>query len=343
MVSQRFLHIVFCGVMLAAVSGCTGGEHEKSTAPPLPAAQVKVFAVADQQSVRALQVAGSVEAVEQAMLAAKLPGAIQNIPVELGAQVKKGQLLVSISAPEMEARLAQAQVGLGQARRNFERETRLLAKDASTREGVKLQEEAMLVAEAGVREASGMLANARIVAPFDGVVTRKLVKVGDLATPGLPLLEVANPARLQVVASVPEGIALGLKRGDALPVVVPAAGVTTNGVVEQLAPAADPATRGSQLKLRIEGAPALRTGQYAQVTLSGVASPAILVPSTAVHRFGQMEQLYVVQNDIARLRLVRTGEQHGGLVEIVSGLGAGEKVVVEGGRLADGQAVRITP
>ncbi|MFZ5774440.1 MAG: efflux RND transporter periplasmic adaptor subunit [Thermodesulfobacteriota bacterium] len=344
MAIQNVLRFLLCGALLLPAAGCgRGSEHGQSGKPPLAKAQVKVFSVADQQSVQARQVAGSVEAVEQAVMAAKMPGLVQAIPVEIGSPVKKGQLLLTMAAPEIEARLAQAQIGLEQARRNYEREKRLLEKDAATREGVKLQEEGVRIAEAGVREASGMLANARLVAPFDGVVTKKLIKVGDLATPGLPLLEVANPARLQVVASAPESMVAGLKVGDSVAVSVPSTNLATEGVVEHLSPGADPATRSSVVKLRLANAAGLRTGQYAQVTMPGAASPAVLVPVAAVRRQGQMEQLFVVRDDVARLRLVRTGEQQAGMVEIISGLVSGEKVVAAADKLSDGQPVQIVP
>ena len=99
------------------------------------------------------------------------------------------------------------------------------------------------------------------------------------------------------------------------------------------------------MKIRLEGGSGLRPGQYARVTLPGGAgSNAFLVPEAALLRFGQMERLFVTQNNTAQLRLVRSGEHRNGQVEILAGLNGGEQVVVQGNeRLVDGQPVQIVP
>jgi RND family efflux transporter MFP subunit len=221
----------------------------------------------------------------------------------------------------------------------------LLEKDASTRETVKSLEEAYRVAEAGVQEARAMRGYTRITAPFAGIVSQKMANAGDLATPGLPLLVVENTGQLQVVAAAPEGLALKIKKGDALAVTVPAAEFSQSGTVTEIGPAADTASRTALVKIRINNTAALQPGQYARVALPGAAGVStFLVPEAALLRFGQMERLFVTQDNIAHLRLVRSGEHREGQVEILAGLNGGEQVVVQGGeRLVDGQPVHIVP
>ncbi len=342
---HRHLSSALLLAALLSVAGCKDSAHNGAAGQQLPAAEVWVLTVAGQAVQGQNEVAGSVESVQRATIGAKIPGPIEEMPISLGLAVKKGALLARISAGEITARLSQAETQLAQAQRNFEREKRLLGKDASTRETVNALEDAYRVAEAGVREAKAMRDYTRITAPFAGIITQKMANAGDLATPGMPLLVLENTEHLQVVAAVPEGLALKIKRGDAPTVHVQAAEFSKAGTVTEISPAADTASRTALVKIRIDGNTSLRPGQYARVALPGDAGVnAFLIPETALFRFGQMERLFVIQNNIARLRLVRSGEHREGQVEILSGLNAEEQVVIQGGeRLVDGQSVTIVP
>lgn len=342
---HKHLSSAFLLCLLLAVAGCQKPASDGATTQTLPAAQVRVVTVTDQAAQRQNEVAGAVESVQRATIAAKLGGAIEEMPVSLGLAVKKGALLAKISAGEITARLAQAETQLAQAQRNFEREKRLLAQEASTRETVTSLEEVCRLAEAGVREARAMRDYAMITAPFAGIISQKMANTGDLATPGMPLLVLENTEQLQVVAAMPEGPALKIKKGDPLAVTVPAAEFSQTGTVTEIAPATDTASRTALVKIRIEGPAALQPGQYARVALPGAAGvKTFSVPEAALLRFGQMERLFVAQDGTAHLRLVRSGERRDGQVEILAGLNGGEQVVIQGGeRLVDGQPVRIVP
>lgn len=330
-----------CVLFLAA--GCKDSAHKDAAKQSLPAAEVRVLTVAGQAAPHQAEVSGSVEAVQRATISAKISGAVEKLPVTLGSTVKKGALLVKINAGEISARLSQAETQLAQAQRNYEREKRLLEKDAATREAVKTHEDAYRVAEAGVREARSMLGYTMITAPFAGIISQKMINAGDLTTPGMPLLVLENIEHLQVVAAAPEGLALKIKKGDPLVVNVPAADFSRAGTVTEISPAADTASRTSLVKIRIDTDAGLRPGQFARVAFPTASDiTTFLVPETALSRFGQMERVFVTHNDTVQLRLVRSGEYREGMVEILTGLNPGEQVVVEGGeRLVDGQPVRI--
>lgn len=331
--------------LLLTAAGCQKPAPDGATSRTLPAAQVRVVTVAGQTAQRQNEVAGAVESLQRATIAAKIAGPIEEMPVALGSTVKKGAILARISAEEIAARLSQAETQFGQAQRNFDREKRLLEQDASTRETVKSQEDAYRVAEAGLHEARAMRDYTRITAPFAGIISQKMANAGDLATPGMPLLVLENTEHLQVVAAVPEALVLKINTGDTLAITVPAAELSRTGTVTEIGPAADIASRTTLIKIRIDGNGALRPGQYARVALPGaVGVNTFLVPEAALSRFGQMERLFVAQDGIAHLHLVRSGEHREGQVEILAGLNGGEQVVVQGGeRLVDGQPVKIVP
>ncbi|HIJ78823.1 MAG: efflux RND transporter periplasmic adaptor subunit [Desulfobulbaceae bacterium] len=339
---KRYVIVLACVLLMLA--GCKEEQHEAGQQAPLATVQVKVAPVSYEASKGQIEVLGTVEPVERAVIAAKVTGTIAKMPVVLGSTVKAGQLLVEISANEIAAKLRQAQAQLEQAQRNLDRETRLLAQNASTPETVKSMQEAHRIAQAGHREAQTLVGYTTITAPFAGQITVKPVNVGDLATPGVPLLVLENNRRLQVVTAVPEALVVNIHRGDKLMVRIPAADLVATGTVAEVAPAADPASRTAPVKIDIASSDKLRSGQFARISLAGEGGRTLFIPASAVIPFGQMERVFVARDNKAELRLVRIGMQQGNMVEILSGLNPDEQVVVVNGtHLIDGQPLEIMP
>ncbi|MDO9042153.1 MAG: efflux RND transporter periplasmic adaptor subunit [Desulfocapsaceae bacterium] len=360
---KREKHLVGYLLMagLVALAGCKGG-HENKPAPKLPVVQVSMQEVKTKNVRSQIEVVGTVQATQHATIAPRISGQIVEMPVVLGSQVHKGNLLVKISAGEISARLLQAQAQLEQVRRNLAREEKLQKQEASTREAVKSLQDQARIAESAQKEAQTMLEYATITAPFTGIVTRKIASVGDLASPGVALLELENEKVLQVVAQVPEGLILKVRKGDVLPVSIPAAELSLNGEVAEVAPAADPSSRTASVKINITAGADIRPGQFARVTLTGSEEKFLTISDKAVLSFGQMERVFLIEDadqggpsvasvkegagtaSVARLRLVRTGARYDGQVEILAGLAPGDRVVVSGGeKLQDGQPLDVQP
>ena len=333
--------LLLLGLTLLPLSGCDDREKEgREQTVRLETRKVTVTPAVEKTAARQIEIMGSLEAVEQAEIAAKVSGNIVSLPVVLGSRVEKGDLLAEIDAGEISARMRQARAQLEQARRNLERERKLLAKNAATPEAVKSLEDTLRIATAAYEETGTMLEYTRILAPFSGLVTKKMANVGDLATPGKPLLQLENEARLQVIANIPESMILKIARGDQLSIYVPPADLRVIGTVAEVAPTADHLSRTAPIKIDIPADARLRSGQFARVSMSAGAAKTLTVPAEALMTFGQMERLFVVADGLARLRLVQSGARTDGEVEILSGLKAGEFVVVQGNRqLVDGQPV----
>ncbi|MBU1565605.1 MAG: efflux RND transporter periplasmic adaptor subunit [Proteobacteria bacterium] len=289
-----------------------------------------------------IEVVGTVQAVEQAVISAKITGNVITLPVDLGSRVKHGELLAELSAAEISAQVQEARAQLEQAKRNLAREENLLKKNAATPETVKALNDSLRIAEAAHKTTLTMLDFTRITAPFTGIITRKLVSVGDLATPGKPLLHIEEENNLQVLTDIPEAMILKITKGDKLKVFIPSVDLGLVGTVSEVSPVADPSSRTSPIKLRIPNNPQLRSGQFARVTLAMAQAETLAVPAGAVVPFGQMEKVFVVDDGKAWLRLVRTGAKSDQYLEILSGLAEGENVVVDGNNnLEDGQPVTV--
>ncbi len=340
---SRVTGIIAIILLLFVLSSCKS-EHPAAGEPEtvLPTIAVKTMTSEASSPARQVEIMGTVQAAESASIAAKISGNITDIPVSPGSRVKEGDLLATISAGEISAKLMQAQAQLEQATRNYTREQGLLKKNAATVEMVKTLEETKKIAEAVYKEARTMLSYATISAPFDGIITKKHASIGDLATPGSPLLQLESESQLQVITHIPESLILEISIGDQLPIYIPAAGVRITGIVEEVAPTADPRSRTAPVKLQIPSQDKIRSGQFARVSLPGTRGSAILLPESALRPFGQMERVFAVENQTARMRLVKTGLKHGDRIEILSGIEPGEEIVVSADtRLEDGQPVSL--
>lgn len=337
-------HLLLSLSAAVLLTGC--GRHSEPTQagqPTLPPAKVRLATVQCEDLPDVTLVAGVVRPDRRAQVAAKVMGAIEEFPVTLGQRVKAGEILAKISAGEIAARVSQAESQLNAARRDLDRERGLLAKGASTADTVRGLEDRFATSEAMVREAQTMLGYASVKAPFDGVVARKLANAGDLASPGMPLLEIEGTTGFHVEAGVPASLAGSLKQGTALELEVPATGKTFTGKLAELSSAADANAHTVLAKISVPEDAAVRSGEYARVLVPGSPTPSLTVPRQAISTSGQMERVFVAtDNGRAVLRLVKTGATRNNRVEILAGLDKDERVVVEPpAGLREGQPLEI--
>lgn len=328
-------------LILFTITGCNESA-EKSPSSPLPQVEVRVETLALSTVPVQIELSGTLQAAAHATISTRIPGQIVKLPVQIGSKVSKGDLLVKISAEEITARARQAEIQRDQARRNLARESKLLLANASTRTRVKTLEELAQTSEAALREAQTMLGYTEITAPFAGRVTSKMAEVGELAAPGVSLLKLENGTALDVVIQVPEAQLQDMTLESRLPVTVPAANLALEALVREIAPTVDPDSRTTQIKLRLPEAPGLRSGQFARVALVDNRSTTLLVKRTALKQTGQMQQVFVAEQGKARMRLVRTGAEFDDRIEILTGLQAGDQVVIDAkGKLQDGQPLKV--
>ncbi|MFA6545689.1 MAG: efflux RND transporter periplasmic adaptor subunit [Limisphaerales bacterium] len=339
------MKLLFPLLVVALLAACKRHETPASpSAPPLPAAVVRVQKVESQRRMAVEEIVGTVRPRLSAAVSAKAGGSIERMLVAPGQAVKTGELLAQLDAREIQARLDQATALREQTAKDLQRFQKLIADKAVTQQEFDAVQARQRVAAAALTEAEAQLGYTRILAPFDGVITHKRADVGDLATPGRPLLELENPAALRLEADVPEALLANLKLGDRLPVHIAALKTELSGNISEIAPAADAGSRTFLVKLDLPTAPGLRSGQFGRVAIPVAEVNALRVPTSAVVVRGQMELVFVVANQQAQMRLVKTGKRLGSEIEIVSGLNSGEVLVVGGASaLTDGQPLQVKP
>jgi RND family efflux transporter MFP subunit len=323
-------------------SGCGKKEPAANLEQSLPVASVQVQTVESLKRIATEEVVATVRPKLSASLSSKVSGTIAQMFVSPGQSVKAGDPLVQIGAQEIQARLAQAQAVREQAKKDMERFTILLEQNALTQQEFDAAQSRLRVAEATVTEAQTMLGYTRITAPFDGIVTVKRADVGDLASPGKPLVDVEDPTTLRLEADVPEALIDNIKLNQKLTVSIRKANTAMQGTVTEVAPIADPVSRTFRVKFDLPPSTGLRSGLFGRVAVPVTEVEAIRVPAGAVVVRGQMEIAFVVVERHAQLRLIKTGKHLGPEVEIVAGLSAGEQLVVAGAtQLQDGQPVEV--
>jgi RND family efflux transporter MFP subunit len=194
----------------------------------------------------------------------------------------------------------------------------------------------LLGGAARVAEAQAALAGAeaaasytRIAAPFAGRVIERRVDPGSQASPGLPLLVLEQDGLIRVEAAFDESRAPSLEVGDTARIDLEAVAEEVDGRVAEIVPAVDPTSRSFTVKFELPSAVrgALRPGMYARVRVPLGSVERLTVPVSAVAAAGQLDRVFVVEGGRAHLRLVTLGTRQDDVVEVLSGLSAGERVV----------------
>lgn len=311
------------------LTGCEGEHQGTQTMPVLPSVKVQTTRVEQKSPELQIEILGTVQAIHSALIATKVSGNITELSIELGSRVIKGDSLMKLDAGELSAKLLQSKAQLSQAKRNLTREQNLLKKKAATPEAVKNQQDTVSIAEAAYQEAVTMMQYTHIEAPFDGLITKKLVNLGDLVTPGLPLLQLDSDKELQIISNIPEQLLSRITLGDTFTVKIPSIDKQLTGTVSELAPTADPQSRTALMKLTVPVTPGLRPGQFSRVYLKQPGATTLTIPTSAIFKAGQLDRVFTVENGFAKLRLVRTGAEFDGFIEILSGLDAEETVVMK--------------
>jgi RND family efflux transporter MFP subunit len=342
---MKYCTFISTALLLAApgLAGC-GRKMELPPAESLPVTAVRVYTAESKPRAATEEVVGTVHAWLRAVIEAKVTGKIDQLLVVPGQNVKAGDRLVTLDAREVQAKYEQARAVRQQAEADLKRLTALFEQKILSQSEFDAAQSKFRVADAVANEAEVMLGYTSVIAPFDGVITRKYADVGDLAAPGKPLLEMEDARRLRLEADVPEAVVDKIKLGDRLPVRIASQEAVFEGVVGEIAPASDPNSRTFLVKLDLPSTPGLRAGQFGRVAMPVGETSALRVPASAVVQRGQMELVFVANDGRAQLRLIKTGKRVDHEVEVVSGLSAGESVVVDGvAQMRDGQGLTLKP
>jgi len=361
--SHPAMKIVYPLLLTLAAAGaagaCAGEAHPESDETATPGAPVEIE-VAVQDTIRAdVRVVGTLESAARVVVRAEASGRVEEVPVEEGSVVGRGDLLVRLDTAILRAEVAAArarvtrtEAELENLERRLERNRDLLDEgaiapqefddlEASTRATRAALEEA----RAGLALAERRLADASIEAPFSGRLGERVVDPGDYVTPGDSLFQLVDTDPLEIEFPVPERYLGRIGQGSEVEVQVQnRLDEIFEGRVSFMSPVVDPENRSVMVKARIPNPDGvLQAGQFADVRLLlELRAEATVIPEAAVVPGRTQDVVFVVRGDVVERRAVELGARSRNRVEITSGVEPGDTVVVAGQqRLQDGARVAV--
>jgi RND family efflux transporter MFP subunit len=383
-------------VAIALVTAaCAKTDTAQARGRDAAAKPVKVETVSEQTVKRAVDLVGTLAAVDQVTISSEADGKVSRILADLGDRVKAGQPLIQVDRekqqynfdqqrasleralaqlgapdpqhlpePEKTPDVQKASADLAQAKQAYDRASQLFTRtlipqqtldDAATTlqskqasydlslQNAKNLRASIQASEASMKLADRQLRDTEIRAPFDGVVEKRLVNIGELVKTQMPVMAVVRLDPLKVVAEIPEKMAPWIKDGQAVQLHVDAyPDRVFTGKVSRISPAVNTATRAFPFEALIPNQDAtLKPGTFARVHIeSGKVDTVLTLPySSMQYRYG-VNRVFVVDGDRLSARELKVGDRLGDRVEIISGVKAGDRVAADDvEKLTDGQRV----
>lgn len=328
---MRLQGIALTSVLVALLTACGDGERKgQGGGPP---AVVTTIVLQPSQWNDSIEALGTARARESVAITAKVSETIDQVKFDSGEKVRAGQPLVVLSGKAQRAELAEAQARYAEAQRLFERQQDLAKRQLIAASQFDLQRAARDAAKAQLDQARAQISDRAIVAPFAGTLGLRQVSPGSLVTPGTVITTLDNLATMELDFSVPERFLPALSVDQAIRAQTDAyAGEEFSGRIASLDPRIDPVSRAITVRAEIANPDGrLRPGMLLRVSVALPGRQALQVPEIALQQVGQQAFLFVVgaDNKVEQVA-VRIGQRKPGAVEILEGVKAGDRVVVEG-------------
>jgi RND family efflux transporter MFP subunit len=348
--SLKILGIVFALVLLAGIMAYLAGVFEEKIpvdfsglAPSSDTGRVVTVEVTSRPLIE--QAAGTLRAKVETVISPLITATISSIAVWAGDEVKAGDVLVTLDARELKARVDQAHQAvvaagarLAQTENDLARVRRIMKADpgaVSKAEGDRLETALSAARAERVRlqrqkdEAQTALSYSKLTAPIAGRIVERLADPGDTARLGEPLLRMYDPATLRLEASVRESVASMLVKGQQLSTEIDALKKQYPVVVDEIVPSADPGSRSFLVKVSLTDGAGLFPGMFGRLMIPIGQIEKIVIPLAAVTRVGQLDFVVVKTQQGAVRRYVRLGQPSPDeSVEIISGLSSGDQIII---------------
>ncbi len=363
---------IFVLILLLSLGGLAWYAYTmRSKASQTKEAPIKVFKATEITQPQSQALSGRIEmsgvlvATEMATLRSKSAGTLMRLNVQEGQLVQKGQLLAEIDARDLHARTSERESALMAAQRSHQVATtqhkanQNLAQQgfisetalASSLANLSTSLAQLKSAEAAMTSHAKLLQEATITAPFEGVIARRLVNVGETLAPEQEVLTVVNPARLEFKTLVDSAAGQFLKVGKAIDVQFETQDKPMTGSIDRIGPGNDVGARALPVyvKLKANAAPAqvLRPGLMGTAQFAyDLAKTGLTLPVTAVQEEGGKSIVWVIQDGVLKRQTVTTGlkDTQGLRVSVLEGVKASDSVLAlrfEG--LKEGTKVEVMP
>jgi RND family efflux transporter MFP subunit len=341
----------------AGRAGGTGGGRGPTTLT-LAATDVSVVQPTTIEDVASIS--GDLHPIETVVIRARLEGDLDAVNVREGQVVRTGQVLARFDANEQESALRSAEADkvaaqseLSTAEWNADQSAQLFKAGAISEQANRTAQQTVATAKARlaaadsrVRATSSVVRDTRVIAPTNGIVSKRLVESGEHVSRGASMLEVVRNDVLELVASVPARAAGAVREGQAVRFV--ADGRDFGGRVARVSPTIDPSTRAITVYVEVPNpSGAIRGGTFATgQVVSRTVENVLAIPRDAIHYSadGSAQYAYRIVNDAIEYATLKTGvtDDRLGLVEVLEGLKAGDRIITGNvGNVGRGMKVSI--
>ena len=347
--------LVIFAFSLLALAACKEDQAAHQAPQPLsfelPVVKVEIIEIP-----RLYTIPGSVKSDERIEVSSRISGYIQKLTVHEGDAIKKGALLVEIDPTDVEgairraqAALSSAKTALSDAERDVARLSRLKKKGVVSNEIVRKARVTRDVAKSKMADAQAALDTAlagrryaSVKSPINGIVVARNKQVGDLATPGMPILTIESRTRLLFKTSVAESRIRHIHKGKKVSVEIDALDqATIKGVVLRVIPSGDPVTRRYDVEVALPSSIKAFPGMFGRVHFVIGSDKSLVVSNKAIVERGGLHGVFVVDKaNKARFRWLRTGREFSNGLEVKAGLEGGETVLAhDDRRVHDGDLI----
>lgn len=318
-------------------------QAEMGTTDSAKSTDVSVTEVKNGSFTNYVQIQGKIDAQDNVTAYPQMQAAITGLYVKPGQHVSKGQILAQLDNSVMQQNIAQSEAQVSLNQQLFDRQKNLWDQKIGTEVQYLQAQTTLQSSQKALASLKKQSALYRIISPINGTVDQMDLKLGQSATPGQTGIRIVNADILKVKADVPESYASSVNTGNDVKILFPDAKDSLVTKVTFAAKAIDPTSRSFGVEIKLPQRSTLRPNMTAVLKIADYSKTnTIAVPVKAIQKSENGDHVFVNQNGIAKQVNVKSGVTYGGQTEILSGLKAGDQLVVEGAtEIEDGDKIKV--
>ena len=292
-----------------------------------------------------VEVQGSVDAKNNVLVSPQSPGVLTAVYVKEGDNVRVGATMAKVDDSILRQSIEEVKNQLSLVQTVFEKQSRLWEQKIGTELQYLQAKNNKEALEKKLVTLNTQLGQSRITAPISGVVDQVNAKIGEMASPGMPIARVVNLSSLKVVAKVADSYVASIRKGDEVKIKFPDLDQEFTARVTFVSTTVDPLSRTFKIEANLPSSSALKPNMLAQVQINDATkNGAIVIDQNLVQTTENGQVVYVAETEgnrkVAKSRTIKTGLSYNGKVEVLEGLKAGDQLITQGYQeVADGQTV----
>lgn len=286
-----------------------------------------------------VEIQGAVRSDDLVDVTSEVAGRILSLKAKEGQQVRKGQLIAELDLEQIKKQMAELETSINLANTVYERQKRLWDQNIGSEIQYLEAQNNKERLEKSMETLEFQLTKGKVYAPISGVVEREILQSGEIAAPGMPILQILNTSRLKVVADVPENLLRSVKVGETVAIQFPALDLEKKAKVTRIGATIDPANRTFTVEVNLRGANAgLKPNLLANMMIEDYAvEDAVVIPLHLIQQEVSGKDFVFVVGDedgdkVAKKAYVQMGYTYKGEALIAEGLKGGEQLIAEGNR-----------